>query len=129
MGACYSVELKVKVLDIPGAIKALNEHIVNDTSADYSLEEYAECGITTETFDDLIKILLADLQQPVSVFQTGKFVTYLNAFDASYGWERIMMEWFETLTPFVANGSKLLIYPDEGYDKLVIKNGKCVQIH
>ena len=129
MGACYSVELKVNVLDVPGAIKALNEHIVNDTSADYSLGEYAEQGITTETFDDLIKILFADLQQPVSIFETGKFTTYLNAFDASYGWERIMMEWFKTLTPFIANGSKLLIYPDEGYDKLVIKNGKCVQIH
>ena len=129
MGACYSVELKVNVIDMPGAIKALNEHIVNDTSADYDLEEYAEHGITTETFDGLIKILLAELQQPVSIYKKGKIVIYENAFDASYGWERIMMEWFKVLEPFLANGSQLLIYPDEDYDKLVIKNGKCVQIH
>ena len=54
---------------------------------------------------------------------------YENDFNASYGWERIMMEWFEVLAPFLANGSQMLIYPDEDYDKLVIKNGKCVQIH
>ena len=129
MGACYSVELKVNVLDMLGAIKALNEHIVNDTSADYGLEEYAAKGITTETFDGLMKILLADHQQKVYIGQAGKFVVYENAFNASYGWERIMMEWFEVLAPFLANGSQMLIYPDEDYDKLVIKNGKCVQIH
>lgn len=129
MGACYSIELKVNVIDMPGAIKALNEHIVNDTSADYDLEECAKHGITTETFDGLIKILLADLQQPVYIYQKGKFAIYESDFNASYGWERIMMEWFEALAPFLANGSQMLIYPDEDYDKLVIKNGQCVQIH
>ena len=129
MGACYSVDLKVNVLDVPGAIKALNEHMINDTRSDYSLEEYAEQGITTETFDGLVKVLFAELQQPVFIYQEGKFTVYSNAFDASYGCESIMMEWFRVLTPFVANGSQLSIYPDEGYDKLVVKNGKCVQIH
>ena len=129
MGACYSVDLKVNVLDMPGAIQALNEHMANDTSADYSLEEYAEHGITTETFDDLIRILLAELQRPVIIYKKGKFTIYSNDFDASYGWERVMMEWFEVLAPFLANGSQMLIYPDEDYDKLVIKNGKCVQMH
>ena len=129
MGACYSVEVKINVLDMPGAIKALNEYIINDTSADYSLDEYAEQGIKTETFDDLMKILLADLQQGIFVYHEGKFTIYENAFDASYGWERVMMEWFEVLAPFLANGSQMLIYPDSDYDKLVIKNGKCVQVH
>lgn len=129
MGACYSVEIKVNILDMPGAIKALKEHIANDTSADYSLDEYAEKGITTETFDDLMRVLLAELQRKVSIDQKGKFVIYENDFDASYGWERIMMEWFEVLAPFLANGSQMLIYPDSDYDKLVIKNGKCIQVH
>ena len=129
MGACYSVVLKVNVIDMPGAIKALNEHIANDISADYSLDEYAEQGIKTETFDDLMKILLADLQQGISMYQEGKFTIYESDFNASYGWERVMMEWFEVLAPFLANGSQMLIYPDSDYDKLVIKNGKCVQVH
>ena len=129
MGACYSVVVKVNVTDVSGAVKALNEHIVNDTSADYSLDEYAEQGISTETFDDLMKILLADLQQGISIYQECKFTIYESDFNASYGWERVMMEWFEVLAPFLANGSQMLIYPDEDYDKLVIKNGKCIQVH
>ena len=133
MGACYSVEIIVNILDEPGAIKALNEHIVNDTGVDYSLSEYVSQGITTETFDDLMKILLAEHQRKVFIYRIispqGKLSKYENVFDASYGWERIMMEWFEVLAPFLADGSQMLIYPDEDYDKLVIKNGKCVQVH
>lgn len=126
MSACYSVELKVKVLDEQGAIKALKNHIENDKRTDYSLVEAAERGITTETFDDLIKIFLADCDD---IEEHKGFTYYSNDFNASYGWESVMMEMFETLTPFVEDGSKLLIYPDSDYDELIVKNGKCVQIH
>lgn len=129
MGACYSVTLKVDFIDEDGAIKALNEHIERDTGVDYSLKEYANIGITPDTFDGLIKILLAHTQREVVVYQHGKFKIYDNDFDASYGWERVMMEWFNVLAPFLKDKSMLLIYPDSDYDKLVIKNGKCVQIH
>ena len=129
MGACYSVQLKVTLTDEKGAIKALNEHILKDTRTDYSLEEYLEEGITTETFDDLMKILLAELQSEVSIWQEGKFRYYENDFDASYGWECVLMEWFEVLAPFLKDNSKMLIYPDSDYDELVIKNGKCIRIH
>ena len=129
MGACYSVNVKVHLVDEAGAIKALNEHIVNDTRTDYSLDKYAAQGATTETFDDLMRILLAEIQGDISIEQDGKFTIYDNGFNASYGWERVMIEWFDVLAPFLADGSQMLIYPDEDYDKLVIKNGKCVQIH
>lgn len=128
MGACYSVYLKVDLIDEEGAIKALNEHMIND-GADYSLEEYANIGATPDTFDGLMKILLAEAQRKVDIYQNGRFKVYENDFDASYGWEGVMMEWFEILAPFLKDGSKMLIYPDSDYDELVIKNGKCVQIH
>ena len=129
MGACYSVVVKVNVTDMPGAVKALNEHIVNDTGVNYALDKYASEGVTTETFDDLMRILLAECQRKTLISQKGKFTIYENDFDASYGWECVMMDWFEVIAPFLANGSQMLIYPDEDYDKLVIKNGKCVQVH
>ena len=129
MGACYSVDLKVNFIDEEGAVKALNEHMVKDTRADYSLEEYANIGVTPDTFDGLMKILLAETQRKVDIYDNGKFKVYENDFDASYGWESVMMEWFEALAPFLANGSQMIIYPDSDYDKLVIKNGKCIQIH
>ena len=129
MGACYSVCLKVNFIDEEGAVKALNEHMTNDTRANYSLEEYINIGATPDSFDGLMKILLAEAQRKVDIYEHGRFKVYENDFDASYGWEGVMMDWFNVLAPFLKNGSELLIYPDNGYDKLVIKNGKCVQIH
>ena len=130
MGACYSVTLKVNVTDVPSAINALNQHIVNDTRSNYSLEEYAQQGITTETFDDLIRIFLANWPgQEVDIQTDNGFTVYENGFNASYGWECVMMDMFATLAPFITDGSELYISIDNDYDKLVIKNGKCVQLH
>jgi hypothetical protein len=129
MGACYSVKAKVSLTDEAGAINALNEHIKKSEGVNYSLDKYAHIGVTPDTFDGLMKILLAEHQQEVSITKKRKFTTYDNCFNASYGWEGVMMEWFYILAPFLANGSEMLIYPDEDYDKLVIKNGKCVQVH
>ena len=130
MGACYSVRLKVKLQDEQGAIKALNEHMNNNTRANYSLEEYAEQGITTNTFDDLMRIFLAGWKgQDILIYPEKGFTVYDNDFDASYGWEVVLMDMFEVLTPFVKNGSELFMYVDNDYDRLVVKKGKCVQVH
>ena len=129
MGACYSVTVKVSVVDELGAINALRKHIKKDKGVRYSLDKYAEIGVTTTTFDDLMRILLAETQQKVSVVKKRKYTTYDNCFGASYGWEYVMIDWFKSLAPFLADGSEMLIYPDEDYDKLVIRNGKCIQVH
>jgi hypothetical protein len=129
MGACYSVTMKVNVVDEKGAINALNHHIAQDARTHYALKKYANIGIGTTTFDDLMRILLAEIQHPVAIFQKGDFYIYENDFDASYGWEYVMMEWFGVMTPFLADGSELLVYPDDDCDELIVKDGKCVQIH
>ena len=131
MGACYYVKLKVKVKDEQGAILALNEHIKNDKRTDYSLDKYAEQGITTETFDDLMRIFLAGWKgQEVEITkEKNGFTKYVNGFDASYGWESVMMEMFDTLAPYLKDGSEFLIYPDSDYDKLIVQNGVSVQLH
>lgn len=127
MGACYTVVLKVSLTNETGAIKALNDHIAKDTGVRYALEKYANVGVTPDTFDGLMKILLAELQHKISISQEGEFRTYENDFDASYGWEDVMIQWFEVLSPFLADGSQLLIYPDDGYNELKIIDGKCVR--
>lgn len=129
MGACYSVTMKVNVVDEKGAVNALNHHIAQDARAHYALEKYANIGVNTTTFDDLMRILLAEIQYPVSITQNGEFTVYDNDFDASYGWEIVMMEWFKVMAPFLADGSELIIYPDDDCDELIIQNGKCIQIH
>lgn len=131
MGACYYVRLKVKVNDEQGAIKALNEFIIRtNKGVDYSLDKYAQQGVTTETFDDLIKIFLAGWKhQELTITPKRIYTYYENDFDASYGWESVMMNMFEVIAPYLKDNSELLIYPDEDYDKLVVKNGQCIQIH
>jgi hypothetical protein len=129
MGACYSVTVKINLIDEKGAIDALNKHIKEDKGVNYSLDKYAEIGATTDTFDGLMKILLAEIQSKVSIVKKRKYTYYDNCFGASYGWEYIMIDWFQVLAPFLADNSEMLIYPDEDYDKLVIKNGECIQIH
>lgn len=129
MGACYSVKVEMKIRDEVGVVKALNEHIFKDTRTNYSLEKYAQRGITPDTLDGLMKIMLAGLQHDVCVSRDEEAVSYSNEFNASYGWERVMMEWFEVMTPFLRDGSSMLIYPDSDYDKLVVMDGKCVQVH
>lgn len=55
------------------------------------------------------------------------WTTYSNGFDATYGWESVMMEMFEELAPVLEDGSDLFINCDDGADVLVIKDGKCIQ--
>ena len=125
MGACYSVILKVNVIDEFGAIKALNEHILQDTRTSYHIDGNTDL----QTLDGLMNLLLAGYRTPVLTYTKGKFKYYESDFDASYGWESVMMEWFGVMAPLLKDNSTLLIYPDNDYDKLVIKNGKSVQVH
>lgn len=131
MGACYFVKLKVKVLDEQSAIKVLNEYIKRSSHRiRFNLEEYAKRNITTETFDDLMRIFLADhTYDKVEITQKRIYTYYQNDFNASYGWESVMMDMFDVIAPYVQDNSELLIYPDTDYDKLVVRNGKCIQLH
>ena len=130
MGQCYSVTLTVALLDEKGAVEALNAHMRADKSAYYALELYAEQGIYTETFDDLMRIFLAGWKgQEVTIERDQEYTYYSNDFHATYGWEPVMMKMFQVLTPFLKDGSELLIYPDDDYDRLIVKDGKCVQVH
>ena len=132
MGACYDVTLSINVTDEAAAVKALSEKLHSDTEngrARYAVDRCAEKGIALNTLDGLISVLLAGDQSDVQIWDVGEFRHYENAFDASYGWERVMVEWFHILTPFLGNGSKMLIYPDSDYDEFVIRDGQCVQLH
>ena len=128
MGACYYVKLKVKVLDEKGAIKALNEHIDKTESfVNYSLDRYKEQGVTTETFDDLMRIFLAGwTHQKVTITPKRIYTYYENEFNASYGWEGVILDMFRVIAPYVKDNSELTMYLDEGYHRLIIRNGLCL---
>lgn len=129
MGVCYSVTLKITVADESGAIKALNEHIKGDNRTDYALEYYQQRGVSLETIDGLMKIFLGERDgRAVDISKENDFIVYTHDFDAGYGWERVMLEMFQVLTPFLRDGSELSIWPDDDYDYLVVKDGQCVRL-
>ena len=127
MGACYWVQAKLLLTNEKAAINALQNKIATDTKTNYSLELYAKRGVTTETFDDLMRIILAGWKhQEVAIVKKDGFAIYENAFDASYGWENVMIEMFYVLSPFLEDNSHLKIYPDEGEHFLIIRDEKVV---
>ena len=119
--------MKVKLKDETSAIAALNKQMVNAKRTDYSLTNFAKRGIIPDTFDNLMRIFLADHQS--SSFQINKqkqITCYQNSFEASYGWESVLIEMFKTLAPYLENKSSIKIWPDSGCVKYGIKNGQCV---
>ena len=97
---------------------------------EYDLESYAADGIGTENIDDLMKIFLSDRKrQRITIIDSGEWKNYSADFNASYGWESVLIKMFKILGVYLANGSQLDISIDNDYNGLVIRNGICKQIN
>lgn len=57
--------------------------------------------------------------------KTGRVILH-TGFNARYGWAGVAMDWFESVTPFLADNSWMTIY-GEGNDvvRMRVKNGVC----
>jgi len=109
----YSVELTLYFADEEGAVKKFAEHISNDKSANYDLPRYAQAGATLESMDGIMKIYLAHLQREVEIEvlkDGGKY--YCNDFNASYGWERVLLDMWKILKPYLKKGSCMSLCVD-----------------
>lgn len=130
MGACYSVELKVKFKDELSAKTALQSMLKVYPHTNFGIEEFAKEGTFTEKIDDIIKIFLAGWKQtPFKKKKDDDMTVYSNDFDACYGWEIVMIDMFKTICPFLENGSSFYIEPDDDYDELEARDGKCIFLH
>lgn len=108
----------------------MQEYIKKDAETDYDLESYAADGIGTENIDDLMKIFLSDRKrQRITITDSGEWKNYSADFNASYGWESVLVKMFKILGVYLANGSQLDISIDNDYNGLVIRNGICKQIN
>ena len=133
MSACYTIELNMKFKSpesMSDAVRSLQEYIKKDAETDYDLESYAADGIGTENIDDLMKIFLSDRKrQRITITDSGEWKNYSTDFNASYGWESVLVKMFKILGVYLANGSQLDISIDNDYNGLVIRNGICKQIN
>lgn len=113
MGACYSVDMKIKLKDKGAANDVLRKHIREDTGTNYNLDAFAREGIVADSFDNLMRIFLAGWKKtPFEKTEKDGWVIYSNDFDASYGWNTVMLTMFELIKPYLEDGSQIIISQD-----------------
>ena len=126
MGQCYSVEIKARFRDEDSAKKALQAKLDRheEEHVNYSLDHFTgELGLSTDNLHDLMGIFFGGWKGKLEPSTTDDW-EYAD-FDASYGWESLMMDAFEVIAPYLADGSVIKIYPDSGCDHGTVRNGKC----
>lgn len=133
MGQCYNVALKIKVNDEQGAIRALKQKIdrAQEDNVEYNVDYFRENeGVDVDTLDGLVRIFLAGYETiPYHRFEKDVergFTCYRSAFDACYGWETVMIDFFNVLAPFCTNLSWIKIWPDSGLDYGIVRRGRLI---
>ena len=115
MGQTYTVELKnIKVKNEPDLVKRSNEYFKSIDVAN------KEKFINLKTFDEVLSAVFPNLEN-------GKVASYFADFDASYGWESVMYEWFEAVAPDLAEGSSIEVWPDSGSWGLVVNSSGGIE--
>ena len=129
MGQCYSVEIKARFMDEDGAKKALQAKLDRheEDHVNYNLDHFTgELGLSTDSLHDLMGIFFGGWKGKLETAPAPGYRDWLFAdFDASYGWESLMMDAFEVIAPYLADGSVIKIYPDSGCAHGTVRKGKC----
>jgi len=130
MGACYSVVFtaKIKAGTEKLIVAQLNDKI---TRGDAERVDYAVTALYPKykfpyTLEQLMDIFFVKHQDMYSLDMDDNSIFVQSAFDASYGWETVMIDAVEELLPFLEDKTELYIDIDEGYDRFVVEHGKLV---
>lgn len=126
MGQCYSVEIKAMFTDEDGAKKALQAKLDRheEDHVNYHLDHFTgELGLSIDNLHDLMGIFFGGWKGKLEPSATDEWE--FADFDACYGWESLMMDAFEEIAPYLADGSVIKIWPDSGCDHGTVRNGKC----
>lgn len=129
MGACYDVNLKVRFKDEEGAKRALRTKIARGRQEHilYDMQGLRMKGFDFDNIWDLMSVFFCGWGQRLKDTANEDWLN--SGFDASYGWEDVMIDAFEKIAPYLEDGSQIKIYPDSDYDHLVVKDGKAVMIN
>lgn len=132
MGDCYSVTLYVKVAkgskkNLAAIMRQWMREETKDDGAHlgvyWNLAEYRRHGIRPDTFSGICKVLLAFHQGDARHLVDGEgFDLYMSGFNASYGWNRVMVDAFFKMAWALEEGSYLEIDRDEGRDIYEVKH-------
>lgn len=126
MSACYDIEIMLKIKNEDKVVEILKNKIKEDTESDkvhYTIEK------TPNTIEDLMGIFFAKHQDMFNYSKDKNIVRVYSAFNASYGWEVVMIEMFNAISTELENGSKFYLGIENDYDKFIIRNNQVVQTH
>lgn len=123
MGQWYDVTVKMKVKDADGLIKKSVDVFKTECPKWY---EEAKDVMPCDTVYGCVAFALAVYQHDFTAEHKGGTTTYHSSFHATYSWGAVMCAWFESVAPYLKDGSSMLVYPDDGHYEYVVKNGKAV---
>lgn len=128
MGAVYCITSKIKIKDTNGFI-AKGKKFIETYNADFNLDRQAKRGHTTNTIKGIIGIVFVDLGGSLFIYkEEGAQISFSSGFNASYGWEQLMIDFFTEVSPTLEAGSKLIIEPDSDFDVLTVLEDGSIRI-
>ena len=131
MSACYAINLDIYVKNEDNIIKKLTEKIAKDEASDHA--HYQSSPSENTTLREMIGIFLASDARNYEFEERveGKehHVIASSFFNASYGWEIVLIEMFKAIVDDLKDGSGLIIDIENNYDKFIVKDGKVIQLH
>lgn len=123
MGQWYDVTVKMKVKDADGLIKKSVDVFKTECPEWYDeVKDKMPC----DTVYGCVEFALAVYQHDFTAEHKRGTTTYRSFFHAPYSWGAVMCAWFESIAPYLKDGSSMLVYPDDGHYEYVVKNGKAV---
>ena len=127
---CYSVTayLTFKKGLVQTGLENIKEHLIrNNKNVDFGFGGYSDFKSLNDikTLEDAINLVFASHQGMCEVKHPNELdYNFNSAFNASYGWEKVIYNFFKYLSPCLEDGSKMMVYPDSGCTKLVVEDGK-----
>lgn len=122
MGQCYYIKTSFRIR------KGEEENLVNAMTNFLRCHNFREADLDLlkgKDIEEQLEHVLGLLFPNCEGSREGLKNDLTADFNASYGWESLMYEGFETMAPFLTNGSKLGIWPDSGHYWLRVRDGKA----
>ena len=123
------MDLRVRFKDEEGAKRALKAKIgrANEEKVLYGEDGLKALGFDFDNIWDLMAVFFCGWGRRLQPSAEPGWL--YSVFDASYGWESVMISAFDAIAPYLEDGSKVIISPDSDYDEAKVENGKAVWVH
>ena len=123
MGQYYNVIVKMKVKDADGLIKKSVEVFKTVCPEWY---DKVNDKLPCDTVYGCVAFVLAANQNTFTAVHKNGTTTCESSFKATYSWESLLADWFESIAPYLKDRSSMLVYPNNGHYKYVVRDGKAV---